>query len=601
MAEPELGRNLAQMFRARAARRGDAPLLWAKHGGSYVPWSWARVESEALAIARLLAAEGLVPGDRVLLVSENRPEWCIADLAILIAGGITVPTYTTNTVEDHAYILAHSEARMVICSGPALARRLLPAVRQVGGVALALFMEPVEEGGGPGLRITDWDTALERAPSLPPVDLSDELGADEVACFIYTSGTGGRPKGVMLSHRNIMANLEGAWWLLERLGLGDVRFLSFLPLSHSYEHTAGQFLPLALEGQIYYAEGVESLAKNLIEARPIILPCVPRLFEVFRQRIVAGVEREGGLKARLFARTLALGQKRYRNGGRLPLVDDLVDRLLDQLVRRKVRARFGGCLKAMVSGGAPLNPEVGLFFTALGLPVAQGYGQTEASPVISVNPPWRPKLDTCGPPLKGVELGFGEDGEILVRGDLVMRGYWKDPAATAATLADGWLHTGDIGRLDSDGYLVITDRKKDIIVLSGGDNVAPQRVEGVLLLEPEIGQAAVFGDQRAFVVALLVPHLDFVKSFARDHGLKPDFAALAELESFEKAIAAAVARANARLSTIERVRRFTVLAEPFTTENGMQTPTLKIRRHIVRERHAAALDGLFGEKRPAAE
>ncbi|HET6466853.1 MAG TPA: AMP-binding protein, partial [Geminicoccaceae bacterium] len=546
------------------------------------------------AIAAVLAANGLMPGDRVLLVAENRPEWCIADLAILLAGGITVPTYVTNTVDDHAYILAHSEARIVVCSGPQLARRVLPAVRQTGGVRLALFMDPVEEGAGPGLATLAWSDALAQASTLPAVDHSERLGPDELACFIYTSGTGGRPKGVMLSHRNIMANLRGAASVLEPLGIEEVVFLSFLPLSHAYEHTAGQFLPIALEGQIYYAEGVETLSTNLVEARPAILTCVPRLYEVFRQRMVSTVARQGGLNARLFHKAVELGSRRYRNGGRLSLVDDLLDRALERLVRDKVRARFGGRLKAMVSGGAPLNFEVGLFFTALGLPAAQGYGQTEASPVVSVNPPWRAKLDTVGPPLPGVELAFAGDGEILVRGDLVMKGYWKDEAATAAALADGWLHTGDIGELDGEGYLKITDRKKDIIVLSGGDNVAPQRIEGVLVLEPEIGQAIVLGDRRPAVVALLVPDAEAVKSFAREHGMKPEIAAVAAHESFHKRMAAAVARANARLSPIERIRRFHVLGEPFTVENEMMTPTLKLRRHVIERRHREVLEGLFG-------
>jgi long-chain acyl-CoA synthetase len=595
MAVADLGRNLAEMFHVRALRQGERPLLWAKRSGRYEPWSWRRTGEEALALARVLRARGLEPGDRVLLVSENRPEWCIADLAILFAGGVTVPAYTTNTVEDHAYLLAHSEARMVVCSGPSLAKRVLPAVRQTAAVRLVLFMEPVPDAGVAALA---WSEALAEASGRAAVDESGRLAPDATACIIYTSGTGGRPKGVMLSHRNIMANVRGAWSILERLPMDEIVFLSFLPLSHSYEHTAGQFLPIALEGQIYYAEGVEHLSTNLVEARPVILTCVPRLFEVFRHRIVSAVERQGGMRARLFHKAVELGARRYRRGGRLGFVDNLLDRVLDRLVREKVRARFGGRLQAMVSGGAPLNPEVGLFFTALGLPVAQGYGQTEASPVISVNPPWRAKLDTVGPPLSGVELAFAADGEILVKGELVMKGYWKDEAATAAVLRGGWLHTGDIGELDEEGYLRITDRKKDIIVLSGGDNVAPQRVEGVLLLEPEIAQAVVLGDGCPGLAALLVPDPDLVRRFARAHGANAEPAELLGHEDFQKTIAAAVARANARLSTIERVRRFHLVTEPFTVENGMMTPTLKLRRHVIRERYAGVVEGLLGaEKR----
>jgi long-chain acyl-CoA synthetase len=308
---------------------------------------------------------------------------------------------------------------------------------------------------------------------------------------------------------------------------------------------------------------------------------------------VHGVEREGGLKARLFHAAVDLGTRRYRNGGRLPPHLAVADRLLDRLVRAKVQARFGGRLKALVSGGAPLNPEVGLFFVALGLPLLQGYGQTESGPVVSVNPPLRNRIETVGPPLDGVDLRIAEDGEILIRGGLVMNGYWKDPEATAAALQDGWLHTGDIGELDADGYLRITDRKKDLIVNSGGDNIAPQRVEGVLLLEPEIGQAVVFGDRKPYLVALLVPHADFAKRYARERHKGADPAVLAESPEFRDAVGAAVTRANRRLSTIERVRRFHVMPEPFTIENGMMTPTMKLRRHMIYRSYRDLIEGLY--------
>ncbi len=597
MAAPDLGPNLAQLFLRRAGERGDRPMLWAKSNGVYHPWSWSRVEAESGAIAATLVDAGLDPGDRVLLVAENRPEWCIADLAILRAGGITVPAYTTNTTEDHRFLLEHSEARFVICSGPALAKRLMPAVAQAPQVRLVLFMEPAEGWAVPTAVLAPWAEAVRHGLSLPQVDRARSLGPDDIACFIYTSGTGGRPKGVMLSHRNIMANLRGAWGVLERLGpLDDSVFLSFLPLSHAYEHTAGQFLPIAIGGQIYYAEGVEALSANLVEAKPHILPCVPRLYEVMRQRILHAVDRQGGLRARLFHKAVELGMRRYERG-RLGPIEGLLDRLLDKVVRDKARARFGGRLRALVSGGAPLSYEVGLFFTALGLPVAQGYGQTEAAPLISVNPPWRVKLRTVGPPVDGVEVRIAEDGEILVRGELVMPGYWKDPDATAAVLRDGWLHTGDIGELDADGYLTITDRKKDMIVLSGGDNVAPQRVEGLLLLESEIVQAAVFGDRRPYLVALLVPSPELVKSVARELGVDPDLARLAGHDALRRRLAAAVGRANAKLSTIHRVRRFAVLPEPCTVDNGLMTPTLKLKRHRLRDTYHDLLEGLYAHGR----
>ena len=593
MPMPDLGANLVAMFERSAAAGGDRPFLWAKVDGVYRSWSWRRAHEEAHLLARCLAAEGLQPGERVLILAENRPEWCVADLAILIAGAVTVPAYTTSTTEDLSFLLNHADVVAVICSGAALARRLLPAVAEAPSVRSVLFMDADAAATAPVPTLT-WSEALARGAAAPALQRAAALRGSDLACFIYTSGTGGRPKGVMLTHDNILANLRGAWGLLERLGIGQEVFLSFLPLSHAYEHTAGQFFPIAMGAEIYYAEGADSLSANLVEARPTILTCVPRLYEVLRQRIVNGVQRQGGMKQRLFELAVELGRRRYHEG-RLPPHLAVVDLLLDRLVRAKVRERFGGRLKAMVSGGAPLNVDVGLFFHALGLPVLQGYGQTEASPVISANIPGHAKLDTVGPPLEGVEIRLAEDGEILVRGDLVMRGYWKDDAATAQALREGWLHTGDIGALDADGYLKITDRKKDMIVNSGGDNVAPAKVEGIMLLEPEIGQILIYGDRRPHLVALIVPHREFVVAFARKHHCEPDLAQLAANPEFRAALNDAVRRANERLSPIERVRRFEIMPEPFSVENGFMTPTLKLRRHLIVKANQELIERLYGQ------
>ncbi|HRY25937.1 MAG: long-chain fatty acid--CoA ligase [Geminicoccaceae bacterium] len=586
--------NLLAMFEAQAAAEGDSPFLWQKRDGVYQPWSWRRVAEEAGLLARAFRQLGLEPGDRVVLVAENRPEWCIADLAILGAGGITVPAYTTNTERDHAYILGHSEARMVVCAGRSLAKRLIPAIKESPTVKALLFIEPLAEFGELPVSAMSWADALALGERSPAVPGSAAIQPDDVACFIYTSGTGGTPKGVMQTHRNIQANLEGAYELLSQLGIGDREiFLSFLPLSHSYEHTAGQFFPISLGAEIYYAEGVETLSTNLVEARPTILTCVPRLYEVLRQKILVGVNRQGGLQKWLFEQAIQLGTRRYEQGGRLGPLDGLFDALLERLVRTKVNERFGGRLKAMISGGAPLNYDVGLFFAALGLPVLQGYGQTEAAPVISVNVPGRARHDTVGPPVRGVELRFADDGEIQVRGANVMKGYWKDEEATARTVVDGWLHTGDVGVLDEHGYLKITDRKKDIIVNSGGDNISPQRVEGILLLEPEIGQALIYGDRKPYLVALVTPDPGFVQTFGREAGKSRDPAALAQDPEFRQRIGEAVKRANANLSAIERIRKYEIMAEPFSVENGMMTPTMKLRRPRIIERHGALLEGLY--------
>ena len=426
-----------------------------------------------------------------------------------------------------------------------------------------------------------------------------ELSPDDTACLIYTSGTGGVPKGVMLTHRNIIGNCRGAYRLLEQLGLGEEVFLSFLPLSHSYEHTAGLMFPISIGAEIYFAEGADTLAANLLEVRPTIMTAVPRLYETMHQRIRLGIQREHGLKRRLFENAVATGRKRLA-GERLGLGERLLDPVLDRLVRHKVRARFGGRLKAMISGGAPLNPEIGGFFLALGVRLLQGYGQTEAAPVIACNPPDRIRIDTVGPALDGVEIRIAEDGEILVRGDNVMKGYWNDPEATARTLVEGWLHTGDIGALDPDGYLRITDRKRDFIKNSGGDMISPARVESALTLAPEIAQAMVTGDRRPYLVAVIVPDPDFAAAYAKEHGVSGELAALASDPGFHKALGDVVARVNRELQVAERVRRFVIAIEPFSLANAQLTPTLKIRRHAIREAYQPAFDQLYEGKGLAA-
>jgi long-chain acyl-CoA synthetase len=593
MIEYDNFRSLPAMFFAVAAERGDRPFLWAKQGGKYQPLTWAEAARAVNRLARGLIALGVEPGDRVALAAENRPEWAIADLAIMSAGAITVPAYTTNSVDDNRHIFGNSGARLVIASKPPVSERAAAAAEQVPSIQAAVVME----GPAPA-KAQLWEEVLALGDARAD-DIAahvETLGPDDIACIIYTSGTGGLPKGVLATHRNIIANCRGAFHLLEMLGLGDEVFLSFLPLSHSYEHTAGLMFPISIGAQIYFAEGADSLAANLLEARPTIMTAVPRLYETMHQRIRRGIEREKGLKRRLFEKAVALGQKRLA-GERHGFGDRLLDPLLDKLVRDKVCARFGGRLKAMVSGGAPLNPEIGSFFLALGVQLLQGYGQTEAAPVIACNPPGAIRIDSVGPALRGVEIRIAEDGEILVAGDNVMKGYWNDPEATARTLADGWLKTGDIGHLDDQGYLRITDRKRDFIKNSGGDMIAPAKIEGTLTLQPEIAQAMVLGDQRPHLVAILVPDPEFAGQFAPPG---TELAALGDNAALLRALGDVVTRVNATLPAVERVRRFMIAGEPFTPVNGQLTPTLKIKRHIVRAVYRDAIENLYESKSAAA-
>lgn len=590
--------TLPQIFFEKAAQLADQPLFAARHYGEWQKTSWAQARDEVSALSRGLRSLGVEPGDRVVLVSENRPEWGIADLAIMSCRALSVPAYTTNTVEDHVHILKDCGAKVAIVSSERLAERLIPAAEQVEGLETIIAME-APGGDASGVQIINWRDLLARGREMPD-DVADYLAVGkrtDTSCLIYTSGTGGAPKGVMLSHGAIICNCMGAFHLFEDGGVLEIDnevFLSFLPLSHSYEHTAGLYFPITIGAQIYYAEAIDKLASNMGEVHPTIMTAVPRLYETMHQRIVTGVNRKGGLSAKLFNRTVELGIKRYEQPESLTFSERLTDRLLDKLVRRKVANRFGGRLKAFVSGGAPLNYDIGVFFVALGVRLLQGYGQTETAPVVSANPLNAIRIDTVGPPFPGVEVKIAGDGELLVRGELTMDGYWDAPELTEAVLVDGWVHTGDIAELDPRGYIKITDRKKDIIVNSGGDNISPQRVENMLTFEPEIEQAMVYGDRKPHLVAVLVPSVEFMQDWAAQHAQRADLAELSEMHAFHEALQEVVERVNERLSGIEQVRRFLIATEPFSVDNGQMTPTLKNRRHNIRAVYEDRLEALYG-------
>jgi long-chain acyl-CoA synthetase len=586
--------NLVTMFFDRARAKGEAPFLWAKIDGTWRATSWRETADKVARLSAALKAIGLAKGDRVMLVSENRPEWLISDLAIMAAGCITVPTYTTNTVRDHQHIIDDSGARAVILSTQKLAKALLPAAIRSSACEHVIAIETLATGQESNVQFHDWKAlAGAGTPDVESCAAAANFKREDLACIIYTSGTGGAPRGVMQHHGAILHNIEGCVAVIsEDFGWSDEVFLSFLPASHAYEHSGGQMFPIGLGGQIYYSEGLEKLASNIEEVRPTIMVVVPRLFEVLRQRILKQVEKQGRLTNYLMDRALSIGGKGY--AGRVPLWDKPMDMLLGRTLRPKIAARFGGRIKAMVSGGAPLNPEVGIFFHSLGLTLLQGYGQTEAAPVISCNRPSAGlKMDTVGPPLKNTEVRIGEDGEILVKGELVMQGYWRNPSMTERALVDGWLHTGDVGHIDDKGRIVITDRKKDIIILDKGDNVAPQKVEGMLTLQSEILQAMVMGDKRPYLVGLIVPDPEWSAEWCARNARKCDFISLAHDPDYVKALSAAVDRVNAEMSVIEKVRRFIVADEPFTVENSQLTPSIKIRRHVIKDVYGERLDALY--------
>ncbi len=558
--------SLPGMLLDLARRRGDRPMLrhWGANGWQQT--SWRDFAGAVAAVAAGLRAQGIAAGDRVLLVSENRPEFPIAETALLSLGAVVVPTYVTNTVRDDAHILRDSGARAAIVSTAALGMRVREAAAPAE-LDLLVSMEPADG-------LLSWQALLDDPGD--PDRLAADVAAirtDDLACLIYTSGTGGPPKGVMLPHRSLLANQQAVAQAVAPLHLDGERYLSFLPLSHSYEHTIGNYLLPSLGMEVVYSRGADRLAAEFREIEPALVTAVPRLFEVLRGRIMAEVARQPPWKRRLFDRALVLGLRRL-DGPRLTPLQRLEDAMLDRLVRRVVQQRFGRRLQAIVSGGARLDPELSGFFLALGVPLLQGYGQTEAGPVVSVNLPWDNDRRSVGRPLPGVDARIAGNGELLVRGALVMDGYWNDTAAMPAIRHDPeadphagpWLHTGDVARIEN-GRIVIEDRLRDFIKLVGGEMVSPAKLETLLMGENGIAQAVVAGEGRQHVVALVVPSED----------ADP---------------AAAIRRVNARLARPEQIRRWCAIPAA-TVENGLLTSTMKLRRRLVLQQHADTVDALY--------
>ncbi len=562
--------SLPRMLLDLARLRGDRPMLRHWAGNGWQQTSWRDFAGAVAAVAAGLRAQGIAAGDRVLLVSENRPEFPIAETALLSLGAVVVPTYVTNTVRDDAHILRDSGARAAIVSTAALGARVREAAAPAE-LDLLVSMQPADG-------FLAWQALLHDPgdPARLATDV-DAIRTDDLACLIYTSGTGGPPKGVMLPHRSLLANQQAVAQAVAPLHLDGERYLSFLPLSHSYEHTIGNYLLPSLGMEVVYSRGADRLAAEFREIEPALVTAVPRLFEVLRGRILAEVARQPRPKRILFDRALRLGLRRL-DGPRLTPLQRIEDAVLDRLVRRMVRQRFGRRLQAIVSGGARLDPELSGFFLALGVPLLQGYGQTEAGPVVSVNLPWDNDRRSVGRPLPGVDARIAGNGELLVRGALVMDGYWNDTAAVPAIRHDPeagphagpWLHTGDVARIEN-GRIVIEDRLRDFIKLVGGDMVSPAKLETLLMGENGIAQAVVAGEGRPHVVALVVPSED----------ADP---------------AAAIRRVNDRLARPEQIRRWCAIPAA-TIENGLLTSTMKLRRRLVLQQHADAVAALYA---PAA-
>jgi long-chain acyl-CoA synthetase len=580
------------------ARAPDQPALMHKEGGRYLSRTYAELAAQVRDFALGLAGLDVSPGDRIALLLGNRPEWVIADLATLSLGAVTTPLYPTLPAAQVQYILADAAAAVLIVEDEKQWRKLqeirdqLPALRHV----LMVEPRPAEAAEAGVLAFADV-LAMARASGETDAEFERRWRAvkpDDMASIIYTSGTTGEPKGAMLTHFNFMSNALGAVQVI------DVRpdnlFLSFLPLSHVFERLGGYYLPLTVGATIAYAESVFTVQQNMVEVRPTIMASVPRLYESMQSRIMETVAKAPPQRQRLFRWALGVGREvaARREEGRFvgPLLA-LQHAVADRLVFRKIRERTGGRIRFFISGGAPLPRATAEFFAAVGLVILEGYGLTETSPVIAVNRPGRVRLGTVGELLPSVEVKIAPDGEILTRGPHVMRGYFHKPDATRDAIdPEGWFHTGDIGVLDEAGYLRITDRKKDIIVLANGKNVAPQPIEAALKSSPYIQEIVLIGDKQSTITALVVPAFDRLRAYAREHDLPSEPEALAQHPDVRRFLKAEIDRHSGHLADFERIKRFSVLDREFSIDGGELTPTLKLKRRVIAEKYADEIAGM---------
>jgi len=507
--------------------------------------------------------------DRCLIISENRPEWMISDLGIMLASGITVPAYTTYSERDYEYIIDDCMPSLIFISDKSQYIKIKNIIPKKNFIKkIILFDEVANLDKNLHLNIKEVFRSNEK---INKNLLDTDIKRKDAACIIYTSGTQGNPKGVVLSHGGILNNCEGALNILEPIISKNPKFLTWLPLSHSYEHTT-QFVQIAVAAKVFYAESIDKLIKNMNDCSPEIMTAVPRFYQNLYQKISANFSKAKGVKKILIKKTVDLGKKKLLKI-EPSFIENFINFICEKLVRKKIKAQFGGSLKAFVSGGGALDKEVGLFLNAIGLPTLQGYGLTETSPVVSCNPINDIRVETVGPPFKGNLVKIAEDGEILIKGENVMLGYWNKKDETNKVLKDGWLFTGDIGEFDN-GYLKITDRKKDIIITPGGENISPVKIENDLLKLNFIEQALVYGDNKPYLVSLIV--------------LSKENKNLTNNYIYEE-----IEKINKNLSKIEKIKKFLIIKDQFSIENGMLTPTLKLKRFKIIKNYKKELENLY--------
>ena len=522
-------------------------------------YSWKDVSENILKLSNKLKTL-ISSGDRCLIISENNPIWLISDISIMNAGGISVPIFTTYSENDYKYILEDCKPTLIIVSNNSQFKKIKNFINY-DEIKIISF----EKIDVKSLLINDIFNE-----TLDDKIINSNLKRNMPACIIYTSGTSGNPKGVILSHGGILANCEGAYdLLLPLIKKKNPVFLTWLPLSHSYEHTV-QFVQILIGAKIFYAESLEKLLTNMSEAKPTIMTAVPRFYQNLFNKININFSKQRGFKKKLIDFTIALGTKKLKKI-KLNYYEILIDFICDVLVRKKVKKQFGGNLQAFVSGGGALDKKIGEFLNSIGLPTLQGYGLTEASPVVSCNIPDQIQVETVGPPFRTNSVKIAEDGEILIKGENVMLGYWNKQKETDEIIKDGWLYTGDIGEINRVGNLKITDRKKELIVNLGGDNISPTKIENLLCLNENIKQSFVYGDKKNYLVALIV----------------------AEKNANKEEIKKSVENLNKNLSLIEKIKKFLIIYEEFTIENRMLTPTLKLKRKVILENYKKNLENLY--------
>lgn len=531
-------------------------------------YSWEDVYSNVIKLSEEISRY-IKKGDRCLLISENRPEWMISDLSIMLSEGITVPAYTTYVERDYEYIIDDCTPTVLIISDKTQYLKVKNIIPKKKFIKKIIFFDVIEEFDQELHVSINQIFANKNFNSLNFSEL--KIQRKDIACIIYTSGTQGNPKGVVLSHGGILNNCEGALGLLKEFVSKKPKFLTWLPLSHSYEHTV-QFVQIVVGAQVFYAESIEKLIKNMGNCSPEIMTAVPRFYQNLHQKINTNFSKATGIKKFLINQTIKLGNKKL-NRVQFSLIESLINLVCDLLVRKKIKEQFGGNLKAFISGGGALDKEVGCFLNAIGLPTLQGYGLTETSPVVSCNSINEIRVETVGKPFRGNLVKIANDGEILVKGENVMLGYWNNEEETNKVLKNGWLSTGDIGEFDGE-FLKITDRKKDIIITPGGDNISPIKIESDLNKSNYIEQSLVYGDNKPYLVCLIVLSSEY-KNIKNEE------------------IKIEIEKINKNLSKIEKIKKFFVIKNQFTIENNMMTPTLKLKRYKIIKTYQNELEKLF--------